>query len=75
MSCWPGQRRGDVAQAAALVTECLKELPGHQGYLDFAVEVGAEPPPRARELLSERARSFSDAPNAARAAGQAHRIL
>ncbi len=48
------ERRGDVAQAATLVTECLKELPGHQEYLDFAVEVGAELPPRARELLSER---------------------
>ena len=39
-----------------------QELPGHQGYLDFAVEVGAELPPRARELLSERARILSDAP-------------
>jgi hypothetical protein len=48
------ERRGDVTRAAALVTECLKELPGHQGYLDFAVEVGAELPRRARELLSER---------------------
>jgi hypothetical protein len=56
------ERRGDVAQAAALVTECLKELPGHQGYLDFAVEVGAKLPARARELLSERARTLSDAP-------------
>ena len=69
------ERRGDVAQAAALVTECLKELPGHQGYLDFAVEVGAELPPRARELLSERARSLGHVLNAARAPGQAHRIL
>ena len=50
------ERRGDVAQAATLVTECLQELPGHQGYLDFAVEVSAELPPRARELLSERVR-------------------
>jgi hypothetical protein len=64
------ERRGDVAQAATLVTECLKELPGHRGYLDFAVEVGAELPPRARELLSERARILSDALNAARAARQ-----
>jgi hypothetical protein len=56
------ERRGDVAQAATLVVQCLKELPGHQGYLDFAVEVGAELPPRARELLSERARIFSDTP-------------
>jgi len=41
------ERRGDVAQAARLVTECLKELPGSQEYQDFAVEVGAELPPRA----------------------------
>src|SRR5215472_15300639 len=54
------ERRGDVSQAATLVTECLKELPGHQGYLDLAVGVGAELPPRARELLSERARILSD---------------
>jgi hypothetical protein len=33
------ERRGDLAQAAALVTECLKELPGDQEYLDFATEV------------------------------------
>jgi hypothetical protein len=48
------ERRGAVGQAATLVTECLKELPGHRGYLAFAVKVGAELPPRARELLSER---------------------
>jgi hypothetical protein len=56
------ERRGDVTTAATLITGCLKELPGHQGYLDFAVEVGAELPPRARELLSERARISADAP-------------
>jgi hypothetical protein len=56
------ERRGDVAQAAALVTRRLTELPGHQGYLDFAVEVGPELPPLARELLSERAPILSDAP-------------
>lgn len=34
---WRGnaQLRGDVSQAATLVTKCLKELPGHQAYLDF----------------------------------------
>jgi hypothetical protein len=52
------ERRGDVSQAATLVTACLQELPGHQGYLDFAVEVSADLPPRARELLSERVRIF-----------------
>jgi hypothetical protein len=48
--------RGDRAQAAALVTEALKELPGHPQYQDFAVEVGAELPARAREMVAERAR-------------------
>jgi hypothetical protein len=41
------ERRGDVAQAATLVAQCLRELPGHQRYLDFAVEV----PPRPRADL------------------------
>jgi hypothetical protein len=50
------ERRGDVSQAAALVTECLKELPGHREYLDFAVNVGAELPPHAREMAAEHAR-------------------
>ena len=50
------QRHGDVSQAATLVTKCLKEMPGHQAYLDFAVEVGAELPPRAREIAVERTR-------------------
>ena len=50
-------RRGEVAQAAALVTESLKELPGHPEYQDFAVKVGAELPPRAREMVAERTRT------------------
>jgi hypothetical protein len=49
------ERRGDTAQAAALVTECLKELPGDQEYLDFAAEVGAALPPRASQIRAERA--------------------
>jgi hypothetical protein len=55
-------RRGDIPQAAALVTECLKELPGRQEYQDFAVEIGAELPPRAREIVAERARILSSLP-------------
>ena len=51
------ERRGDVSQAAALVTKCLKEMPGRQAYLDFAVKVGAELPSRAREMAAERART------------------
>ena len=50
--------RGDVAQAAALVTESLKELPGRTEYQDFAVKVGAKLPPRAREIVAERARAL-----------------
>jgi len=42
------ERRDDVSQAATLVTRCLKEMPGRQAYLDFAVKVGAELPSRAR---------------------------
>jgi hypothetical protein len=49
------ERRGDVAQAATLVTECLKERPGDQEYLDFAVDVGAVLPPGARKIRAERA--------------------
>ena len=56
------ERRGNVTQAATLVTECLQELPGHQGFLDLAVEVSAELPPRSRELLSQRAPVLGDAP-------------
>jgi len=52
-------RRGDTSQAAALATKCLKELPGHQEYLDFAVDVGAELPSRAREIAAERSRAAS----------------
>ena len=36
------ERRDAGSQAATLVTESLKELPGHQGYLDFAVKVGTD---------------------------------
>ena len=51
------ERRGDVSRAAALVTKCLKEMPGRQAYLDFAAEVGAELPSRARQIAAERART------------------
>jgi hypothetical protein len=50
------ERRGDISQAAALVSKCLKEMPGRQAYLDFAAVVGAELPSRAREIAAERAR-------------------
>jgi hypothetical protein len=47
------ERRGDISYAATLVTKCLKEMPGRQAYLDFAVDVGAELPSRAREIAAE----------------------
>jgi hypothetical protein len=50
------EHRGDVSQAATLVNTCLKEMPGCQAYLDFATEVGAVLPSRAREIAAERAR-------------------
>jgi hypothetical protein len=56
------ERRDDGPAAATLVTECLKELPGHQGYLQFAAEVGAELPPHSRRLLAERAAVLGDGP-------------
>jgi hypothetical protein len=52
-------RRGDVSQAATLVTKCLTEMPGRQAYLDLAANVGAELPSRAREMATERARTAS----------------
>jgi hypothetical protein len=51
------ERRGHVSKAAALVATCLKEMPGCQEYMDFAVEVGAELPSRTREIMVERARA------------------
>ena len=50
------ERRGDISQAATLVTKCLKEMPGREAYLDFAVQVGAELPSPARDIAAERAR-------------------
>ena len=50
------ERRGDVSQAT-FVTKCLKEMPGRQAYLNFAVEVGAELPSRARDIAAERPRT------------------
>ena len=43
-------RDGDTAQARKLVGECLEELPGHRGFIAFAVEIGADMPERAREI-------------------------
>jgi hypothetical protein len=32
----------------------LQQLPGHQGFLDFASEIGATLPPRAQQVIEER---------------------
>lgn len=37
--------RGDLDEARALITECLKHLPGSTEFAAFAEEVGAEVPP------------------------------
>ena len=60
-SVWTGHC-DDIPAAATLAAECLKELPGHQGYLQFAVGVGAELPPHSRRVLSERAAILGDIP-------------
>ncbi len=37
-------RRGDTDVARDLVTRCLRKLPGHNGFREFAAEIGATPP-------------------------------
>ncbi|MEV7969274.1 hypothetical protein AB0O34_25290 [Sphaerisporangium sp. NPDC088356] len=45
-----GRRRGENDTARALIRERLDELPGHTQFLDFAREIGAELPERARHM-------------------------
>ena len=42
-------RRGDAAGAHQLMYRCLEKLPGHRDFLEFARQIGAPLPPRARE--------------------------
>jgi hypothetical protein len=49
-------RQGDLSGARKLVQECLRELPGSTEFADFAVEIGADLPSRAKEMVDERAR-------------------
>ena len=49
-------RRGDTDRAGVLIHESLSKLPGHEGFLDFAQEIGATMPARAREITTERRR-------------------
>jgi hypothetical protein len=50
------QRRGDVDRAAELIHDCLSKLPGHQGFLDFAREIGAPLPANAQFVVIQRRR-------------------
>jgi hypothetical protein len=52
---------GQTERARRLIEECLSKLPGHNDFLDFAQEIGAPLPPRAREILDERARFVAKA--------------
>ena len=38
------QLRGNIDAARTLTQECLAELPGHDGFADFAVQIGADLP-------------------------------
>lgn len=48
---------GDLAAARKLIADCLKELPGSQEFHDFAAEIGADLPPRARQIAAEWSRA------------------
>jgi hypothetical protein len=48
------RERGDLGGARKLVEDCLQLLPGHEGFAEFAAEVGADLPQRARELAEHR---------------------
>jgi hypothetical protein len=49
-------QRGDVSNARSLTHAGLLQLPGHQDFLDFAIEIGAPLPPRAQQLIKQRSR-------------------
>jgi hypothetical protein len=48
------RERGDIDGARKLAEDCLQQLPGHEGFVEFAAEVGADLPQRARELAEHR---------------------
>jgi hypothetical protein len=48
---------GDLATARKLVADCLEELPGSTEFHEFAAQIGADLPPRAREIAAERSRA------------------
>ena len=48
---------GDLDSARKLIAHCLEELPGSYGFHSFAAEIGADLPPRARQVADERSRA------------------
>src|SRR5215472_7280300 len=50
------QLRGDTDAARTLTEACLGRLPGHDGFADFAVQIGAELPASTRDKLTDRVR-------------------
>ena len=53
------QLRGDTDAAHTLTEACLGRLPGHEGFADFAVQIGAALPASTRDKLAERTRRLS----------------
>jgi hypothetical protein len=51
-------QRGNLDGARKLAQDCLQDLPGHGGFVDFAAEIGADLPPRAQELAAQRSRQL-----------------
>jgi hypothetical protein len=49
------QLRGDTDAARTLTEACLGKLPGHDGFADFAVQIGAGLPASTSDKLAERA--------------------
>ena len=47
-------RRGESGNARELIQQCLTELPGHPGFLDFAAEIGAPLPAEAIRVAGRR---------------------
>ncbi|HUP63530.1 MAG TPA: hypothetical protein VNA69_24300 [Thermoanaerobaculia bacterium] len=60
------QRRGNLGLARKLVSASLEKLPGHHAFLNFAIEIDAPLPARARQIHNERVR-------AEKLAGKTHR--
>jgi hypothetical protein len=45
---------GDLDTARKLITDCLEELPGSYEFHKLAAQLGADLPPRARQVADER---------------------